>query len=199
MNAQILQVTNEHPITSDDKFEVVLEDDCGGAGSQSVMRSVKSIGSAQNMFVYGIIPLSIKRNRQIIWRNQIPNSPECLRPVYLIREKENDQVLLDYVVSSTDNARDRINENGLVLRFDAISIDVSVAIKDTMKDLKLKKCLSRLGGAGCKQNDWMDIKQIEEGFPINRSADETLKLYQSLVDEDGKIPTKPNDFMVRQG
>ena len=156
------------------------------------------------MFVYRIIPLSIKRNSKIIWRNQIPNSSECLRPVYLIREKENDHVLLNYVLTSTDNARDTINKNGLFLSFDDISLNISITIKDTMKDLKLKKCLSGLGGADCiicftKKIDWMDIKQIEEGFPINRSAEETLKLYHSLVDEDGKITTKPNDFMVRQG
>ena len=50
-----------------------------------------------------------------------------------------------------------------------------VAIRDTMKDLKIKKSLSGLGGADCiicttKQDEWMIEGRIREGFAITRSA-----------------------------
>ena len=88
------------------------------------------------MFVYGIIPLYIKVNDNMIWKNPIPNSPECLHPVYLVREKENNLVLIDYVIKSTDTACDKINNDGLVINTFSISVNTSVAIKDTMKDFK---------------------------------------------------------------
>ena len=57
-------------------------------------------------------------------------------------------------------------------------MNVKAKIVDTMKDLKLKKAISGLGGADCilcttKQSDWLDQKKIENGFPINRRAEET--------------------------
>ena len=42
-------------------------------------------------------------------------------------------------------------------------------------------------------------ERISEGFAINRSAEDTLSLYQSLVNEDGVVPRKNNDFKVRKG
>ena len=80
--------------------------------------------------------------------------------------------------------------NKLVINTSSTSVNTSVVIKDTMKDLKMKKSLSGLGGADCiicttKQDEWMNKERIREGFAITRSAEETLSLYQSLVNEDG--------------
>ena len=71
----------------------------------------------------------------MIWKILIPNSPECLRPVYLVHEKEDNPVLIDYVIKSTDSAHEKINNNGLVINTFSTSINTSVVIKDTMKDL----------------------------------------------------------------
>ena len=73
-----------------------------------------------------------------------------------------------------------------------------------MKDLKLKRAISGLGGADCilcitKQYDWKDASQIKKGFAINRSAAETWELFAKLVTPDGNILTKANDFETRQG
>ena len=85
---------------------------------QTVMKSKDALTSAPNMFVYGIIPLYVKVNNNMIWKNLILNSPEYLRPVYLVREKEDNPVLIHYVIKSTDSACDKIN-NGLVVANEA--------------------------------------------------------------------------------
>ena len=141
IEAHVLQVENDHdmPLSCLDKIEVGLKDGCDGAGSQTVMKSKDALDSAPNMFVYGIIPLYIKINDNMIWKNPIPNSPECLRPVYLVREKEDNPTLIDYVIKSTDSACDKINNDGLVIKTLSTSVNASVVIKDTMKDLKMKK------------------------------------------------------------
>ena len=124
-------------------------------------------------------------NDNMIWKNLIPNSAECLRPVYLVREKEDNPFLIDHVIKSTDSACDKINNDGLVINTFSTSIDASVIIKDTMKDLKIKKKLFGLGGAHCiictaKQDEWMIEGRIREGISITRRAEETLSLFQSL-------------------
>ena len=206
VEAHVLQVEKDHgmPLSCSDKIEVGLKDGCDGAGSQTVMKSKAALDSASNMFVYGIIPLYVKVNDNMIWKNPIPNSPECLRPVYLVREKEDNTVLIDYVIKSTDSARDKINNDGLVINTSSTSISASVVIKDVMKDLKIKKKLSGLGGAPCiictaKQDEWMIEERIREGFSINRSAEETLSLFQSLVNEDGEVPRQQYDYELRKG
>ena len=70
-----------------------------------------------------------------------------------------------------------------------------------MKDLKFKKYVSGLGGADCilcktQAKDWIDKEQIEQGFPINWCADDTLKLYNSLIAKVGETVTKQGDFGV---
>ena len=68
--------------------------------------------------------------------------------MYLVHEKDN-PFLIDHVIKSTDSACDKINNNGLVINTFSTSIDASAIIKDTMKDLNIKKKLSGLGGAHC--------------------------------------------------
>ena len=81
---------------------------------------------------------------------------------------------------------------------------VQCNILDSMKDLKYKKATSGLGGADCilckyRQADWMNVDRIKEGFPITRSAEETLNLYMNLVQNDGMIERKANYYATREG
>ena len=75
-----------------------------------------------------------------------------------------------------------------------------------MKDLKFKKIVSGLSGADCllcksKQAEWTKLALIEPGesFKINRSAADTRHIFNSVVDSNGNIRTKPYDFDVRSG
>ena len=64
VEAHVIQIEKEYGmnLSCTDKIEIGLKDGCDGAGSQSVMKSLSAIGSAPNMFVYGIVPLYIKVN-----------------------------------------------------------------------------------------------------------------------------------------
>ena len=104
------------------------------------------------------------------------------------------------VVHKTDDARNDLNQNGVVID----GIDVKVDIKDTMKDLKFKKVVCGLGGAACilcksRVKDWTNEEMIRKGFKINRSAADTKSIFDSVVNEHGEIVIKPRDFDVRSG
>ena len=51
-----------------------------------------------------LIPLDLTSNSEVKWKNLSPNSADSLRSAFLIREKENDQELLNLVMPTTDNA-----------------------------------------------------------------------------------------------
>lgn len=77
--------------------------------------------------------------------------------------------------------------------------DVKIKILDTMKDLKFKKSVSGLGGADCilcvsKQADWTNPEFIYQmGFQstdVLMPHEDTMKLWESLVDVNGDVPTK---------
>ena len=73
-----------------------------------------------------------------------------------------------------------------------------------MKDLKFKRSISGLGGADCilcfsKQSDWTDREKVSKGFPIERTAEDTMQLYHDLVNGDGEVPREAGDFETRKG
>ena len=123
----------------------------------------------------------------------------------MIREKESDDELLQFVIKETDNARNDLNRNGVIIQVgDGEEVHVSCMIKDTMKDLKFKKMISGLGGAACilcksKVQDWTDINKLKDGFKINRFAADTRDIFQSVIDDNGNICIRPHDFETRAG
>ena len=141
------------------------------------------------------MPLQILSDDTVLWVNPIPNSPTCLRPVFLIREKETDTEMLNYVIPLTDAAREKLNKYGIDYIVNETNLHIDIEIKDTMKDLKFKKLISGLGGADCiicetKQEDWSNEEKIIEGFQITRTNIDTITLYQELVDDSGSIKKK---------
>ena len=69
--------------------------------------------------------------------------------MYLVREQENKQELLDFVIKETDHARNDFNSDGTDIIHKEETVNVSCVIKDSMKDLKFKRMISGLGGAVC--------------------------------------------------
>ncbi len=207
----ILSVVNSKENKVPENSKLYLKDGCDGAGSIPKLKSVKSVNDAETIFQYGIIPLKLVTKNEdgvevVKWENTVMNSPSTFRSVYTIREKETNDDLLKLVVKKTDQARESLNRNGIDLLFDDNNVHVEIDIKDTMKDLKFKKKISGLGGADCllcksKQKDWTNQEAIQnkESFRINRSAIDTRSIFNSVVDGDGNIRTKPYDFDVRSG
>ena len=185
------------------QYKIFYKDGGDGAGSQCVWKSKSMQGALENMFQYSVVPLRLEclsenQNDEpnVVWQNPSPNSATWCRPLYLIRMKEDDVVddVVDVAVKSTDQSREFMNtESSIIIaeRSENTAYQVDHHISDTMKDLKFKKPISGLGGADCllckyQQNEWMDIKQIWEGFPITRTAGETLATYNQLRKEGYK-------------
>ena len=129
-----------------------------------------------------------------------------VRPIYLIRAKEDDDWILENVVPATDSARNELQkETHVVAGKNAQVFDVSFKIYDTMKDLKLKKIHSGKGGAHCLlctylQTHWMDIDCIIAGFNITSSAKDSLEIWNNMLkDADGNYIPEKNDHATRQG
>jgi len=74
-----------------------------------------------------------------------------------------------------------------------------------MKDLKLKKKLSGLGGGDCilcntQKEDWKNEDKSSQGFSITKAAEEASRLFMDWMhDGDGEIQKTPKDNEHRQG
>ena len=143
--------------------------------------------------------------QKVLWSNPSPNSAYWGRPQELIREKEGE--CLTHSIPYTDRCRTKLNEEAVVIES---SRDVGLAYqvqhtKDTMKDMKLKKAISGLGGADCllcsyNQNEWLSEENIKNGFEITTTAESTRKLYCTLIEKgDGEVLRKQNDYKERRG
>ena len=180
-----------------DCLKLHLKDGGDGAGSMPSLRSKKKpkanndtdaddscVGEedddsdededeAEHMFQYGIIPLKLVRNidgqEEIYWQNKVPNSARSLRPIYLIREKETEDNLLDFVIKETDRVRKDLNSNGLLvpicLNNEEVYHHVTCDMRDTMKDLKFRKAISGLDCILCKSKvaEWTNVEKIKAG------------------------------------
>ena len=106
-------------------FTMHFKDGGDGAGQQTKFKSKKMINSKQNMFQYGLTPLKLvckseaTNDTKILWENKAPNSAMSVRPVYLIREVETDEELLNEVISTTDKARNELNQESMVVEIDS--------------------------------------------------------------------------------
>ena len=181
-------------------YEMVFKDGGDGAGSQTVWNSTSMNDYVENMFQYGLTPLKLlfhsKSESKVLWMNHAPNSCRSLRPVFLVREKETDEDLLKLVIPTTDQARAELAAEGICATYQSDigdqAVDVKILIHDTMKDLKFKRHISGLGGADCilcisKQEDWVNPERVVQGFAIERTAEDTLKLYHDLVNGDDEV------------
>ena len=193
-------------------YEMVLKDGGDGAGAQVVWNSTAMMDFAPNMFQYGLAPLKLLFRKdgeaKVLWMNHAPNSSQSLRPVFLVREMETDEDLINLVIPTTDQARSELEAEGICARHQSDNghqaVDVKIVIHDTMKDLKFKRSISSLGGADCilcisKQSDWTDREKVAKGFPIERTAEDTMQLYHDLVNGDGEVPREAGDFETRKG
>ena len=184
---------------------VVYKDGCDGAGSQTVWNSVSMNDKSDHMFQYSIVPLRVEQEGHVVWKNPTPNAAHTTRPVFLLRAEEDDPSVLDLVIPATDHAREELQCPRVIKSNNGTDFVVTHQIHDTMKDLKLKKKWSGLGGADCiicesQKKDWMDREKIVNGFTITRSAKSSAELYEKLVFEgEGEIARKSGDYDIRKG
>lgn len=183
-----------------------------GAGGQKIWYNSKAMTSETetHLYQYGVVPLRLESTMngetRNIWKNPSPNSAQSLRPYCIARREETNSELLQHVVKDSDAAKTTLTE-GFVASYcctgDVIAVDIQVVIIDSMKDIKYKKNLSGLGGADCllcktKQDQWLMLENVQQGFPINRSASENMQLWIALS-LNGEIQKESGDFNQRKG
>ncbi|CAF4412444.1 unnamed protein product, partial [Didymodactylos carnosus] len=153
------------------------------------------------------VPLSLSDGAtgEVLWQNKTSNSAYWVRPMALIAEKENPD-LIRFVNEKFEPEEQMLREKGLNIDHNGQQYSVHVIIEDSMKDVKIRLVESGLGGAHClmcerKQEDWKNVKKIEEEnyFAITRTAEKTLKLYEEMIEEKGKIVRRQNDYDIRGG
>ena len=71
----------------------------------------------ENMFQYGLTPLKLLFHKneasEALWINHAPNSSRSLRPLFLVREKETDENVLNLIIPTTDQARAELADEGI--------------------------------------------------------------------------------------
>ena len=146
-----------------------------GAGSMSIYRSTDNPMCDPNIFCKMFVPLSLKdeESDKILWHNQSPNSAFYTRPLLLIAEKENHE-LLRFVNEKYEHQEKNLEQNGLTFQYKNETYDVKIKIEASMKGMKVRMAESGLGDAQClmcstKQEDWKDLKTISDPvfFSIN--------------------------------
>ena len=145
--SSVIKVVSENlPDMSPQNMIMYVKDGGDGAGTMPSLKSKQAgSGDCDHIFQYGIIPLKLTHivgdKEEILWKNKVPNAARSLRPVFLIREVESNPELLNFVIKETDEARNDLNENGVKINAGEEEVHVSCVIKDSMKDLKLKKLI----------------------------------------------------------
>ncbi|CAF0762234.1 unnamed protein product [Didymodactylos carnosus] len=118
-----------------------------GVDSMSIYRSNKSpMCDPSKMFV----PLALKDEKlgTVLWHNRSPNSAFYTRPLLLIAEKENHE-LLRFVSEQFEHQEKSLEENGLTFQYKYETYNVRIEIEASMKDMKVRIAESGLGGAEC--------------------------------------------------
>jgi len=118
--------------------------------------------------------------------------------VYLSREKEDDEVLLNLVIKTTDKSRSNLNSDGIEINMNNEKFLVEVEIIDAMKDLKLKK-KSGIGGLDfllckSKQAYLTSPTAYKDALKIYCNTADTRTIFLSIFDEADNIIINQHDF-----
>ncbi|CAF1088600.1 unnamed protein product [Didymodactylos carnosus] len=176
-----------------------------GAGTMPVYHSPKNSQRESNIFSKLFTPLSLTAmlTGNVIWKNEAPNSSKTTRPLALIAEKETAD-LLSFVNTTFEPEENQLQKDGIQFEYDGVKYNVLVEIHRSMKDFKIRQLESGLHGSHCllcysTPSGWKDIHKIESGFPIERTASDTIELYNEMPDEYGDVERRRNDYATRKG
>ena len=100
--------------------------------------------------------------------------------------------LLLFVNATFEPEENQIQRDGVQFEYDDVKYNVLVEIHRSIEDLKIRQMESGLHGAHCllcysTPSEWKDICKVNVGFPIERTASDTMKLYEGILDEYGEV------------
>lgn len=180
-----------------------ISDGLDGSGSHKIynQQNENICLSTKNYILFGFKLLSLRDvNGNIIWINDVPNSPFGLRPVALICQKENEtnvKFIMDKV----------INPEVLLIEKEGLTLpngQVLVEIMRSMLDGKMSSILTGAGGANCQLctaefKDLKDLDLIHSGYPMNRSISSSKKIFETVDPEEFlALPSKERFGITHQ-
>ena len=175
--------------------------------SMAMYQSVNTPIESAYIFSKICVPLSLtdSSSGKVLWKNETPNSSHWCRPLVLIAEKASVELL--YLVNKVFEPGEKyLQKNGTEFEYNNIKYELKIAIESSMKDLKVRTLETGLGGDDCllctkKSHEWKDSNKINKTdyFSMSRTAEKTIELYSRMVNKDGEIVRKNNDYDNRQG
>jgi hypothetical protein len=175
------------------------------AGTMQIYHNYSNLEREPNIFSKLFTPLNLASTLtgDVIWKNEAPNSSKTTRPIALIAEKETADLLL-FVNTTFEPEENQIQRDGVQFEYDGVKYNVLVEIHRSMKDFKIRQMESGLHGAYCllccsSPSEWKDIRKIKVGFPIERTASDTMKLYEEILDEYGEVKRRGKYYATRKG
>ena len=173
-----------------------------GSGSHSLYNQKNNVDTS-NIIITMICPLKIaNENGMELWTQLSPNSPLTQRPISLQMGKESATSLRSLEIFNQDITD--LQTDGFLLEHGGKHFNVHTKIQGCMMDMKAAHLYSGLGGCYCDLCSYtklqcVDREIIEEGFTISRDIDDIHSRFNMLVQDDGTILKKRNDYDVREG
>ena len=123
--------------------------------------------NTKNFIIFCFKPISIcTASNRVVWQNQSPNSPFPQRPVFLCAAKECEENIRIFMENLINPETAKL-QNGNSLENGSVKVDII----RSMFDGKMVAILSGAGG-----------RFSHDGFPINRTISDAIKLFGELED-----------------
>ena len=175
-----------------------------GSGSHAIYHQLNN-EKTNNIILTMFCPLSISSEdgSVILWEQPSPNNPLTHRPLSLQMGKESAESLKSLEIFNDDIST--LKDTGF--NFETVAdqdVTMKVHIKSHMMDMKAAHLYLGLGGAYCdlcnfSKEQCLDPGQIEMGFEITRDIDSLQNVFNDLVQDDGSILKRRNDYDERGG
>ena len=179
-----------------------LKDGVDGSGSHSIYHQINNVNT-NNMIIYMFCLLDIvdQTKSAVLFTEKQSNSPNAMRPVFVIMGKESLSNLADVKIAF--NQRIAIKE--FVLKYRDYVYNIIIDAEMSCIDGKMRTLLSGLGGAFCLLCFVpLRVASGRDGdfsfyFDITRTAEDTMSVYKQLVCSDDKIKKQKGDYSTRGG
>ena len=196
-----LQLIDELPPTGS-TLNIRIKDGVDRSGSHAIYHQINN-ANTNNMIMYMFCLLDIvdTDTNSVIFSEKQSNSPHAMRPIFITMGKE--------IISNLSNVKEAFNKRSsnaeFVLQFNNNVYNIKIEAQMSLIDGKMRTMLSSLGGAFCVFCFiTRDVACGRHGsyssyFNITRSAENTMSMWNNLVDENQVIRKRRTDYSVRGG
>ena len=156
-----------------------IADELDGSGSHAIYSQEKTNTTTKSFILFCLKPISIlSSSGQILWDNDISNSPFSEKPIFLCATKESEANIRELMSSLINPVTEEMKNNVLTL----LQGKADVEIVRSMFDGKMSAILSGAGGASYQMctaihRDLKDRDLVIQGFPINRSITDAIEIF----------------------